>query len=72
MMSQRTPGTKQTRQLTVVQVTLEDDEVRFGEVLEQIWGFRVEIPKGVTGTPEGVSWGSVWLTLVRDGLDSPS
>ena len=30
--------------LTVIQITLEDDEVGFGEMLEEIRSFRMEIP----------------------------
>ena len=31
-------------ELAVVEVALEDDEVGFREVLEQVGGFRVEVP----------------------------
>lgn len=53
-------------ELSVVEISLEDDQVGLGEVLEEIWSFRVEVPlmsarstgltyEGITGTPEGVS-----------------
>ena len=41
-------------QLSVVQISLEDDEVRFVEVEEHVRSLRVQIPEGVTGAPEGM------------------
>lgn len=41
-------------EFTVVEITLEDDEVRLGQVLEQIGSLRVQVPEGVSGAPEGV------------------
>ncbi len=56
----------------MIQVTLKDDKVRFGEVLEEIRCFGVKVPlrgisiaqssicelsyKGITGAPEGVGY----------------
>ena len=41
-------------QLTVVEVSLEDDQVGFREVEEEIGSFGVEVPVGEPGTPEGM------------------
>ena len=42
------------RELTVVEVALEDDEIGAREVEEQIGSLVVELPEGVTRAPEGV------------------
>lgn len=36
----------------MVEITLEDDEVGAGEVKEEIRGFAVQVPEGVSGAPE--------------------
>lgn len=41
-------------QLSVVQVTLEEDEIRSRQMKEQIGGLRVKIPEGVPCAPERV------------------
>lgn len=41
-------------QLTVVEVSLEEHQVGFREVEEEIGGFGVEVPVAEPGTPEGV------------------
>lgn len=41
-------------QLSVVQISLEDDEVGFVKVEEHIRGLRMQVPEGVTCAPEGV------------------
>ena len=38
----------------MVQITLEEHEVRLAEMQEQIWRLRVEVPEGVPSAPEGV------------------
>ena len=38
----------------MVEVSLEDDQVGFREVEEEVGSFGVEIPVGESGTPEGV------------------
>ena len=41
-------------QFAVVEVSLEEDQVGFREVEEEIGGFGVEVPVAEPGTPEGV------------------
>ena len=41
-------------QFTVVEVSLEDDQVGLREVEEEIWSFGVQVPVGESGAPEGV------------------
>ena len=52
------------RQFTVVEVSLEDDQVGFREMKEEIWSFGVEVPVGESGTPEGV----LFVDLENDPL----
>jgi len=40
--------------LTVVEISLEDDQVGLGQVLEEIGCLRVQVPEGVSSAPEGV------------------
>jgi len=40
--------------LTVVEISLEDDQVGLGQMLEKIGCFRVQVPEGVSSAPEGV------------------
>lgn len=42
------------RQLAVIQITLEQHEVRMGKMQEQVWRLRVQLPKSPTRTPERV------------------
>jgi hypothetical protein len=41
-------------QLAMVEVSLEDDQVGFREVEEEVGSFGVEVPVGESGAPEGV------------------
>jgi hypothetical protein len=43
-------------QRTVVEISLEDDQVGLGQVLEEIGSLRVQVPEGVSGAPEGVGF----------------
>lgn len=45
---------KLVKRLTVVEISLEDDQVGLGQVLEEIGCLRVQVPEGVSSAPEGV------------------
>lgn len=38
--------------LTMVQITFENDQLRLGQMQEQVGSFSVHFPERVTGTPE--------------------
>ena len=51
----------------MVEVALEDDQVGFGEVEEEVRSFGVEIPVGESGTPEGVLFVDLVLCVSVEG-----
>ena len=53
----------------MVQIALENNEVRLAEVEEQIWGLGLEVPEGIPGAPEGmllISPDTLPLVLLHD------
>ena len=40
--------------LPMIQIALEVDEIGFGQMKEEIRSFRMQVPEGVAGAPEGV------------------
>jgi hypothetical protein len=48
----------------VVEISLEDDQVGLGQVLEKIGSLRVQVPEGVSGAPEGVGFVSPLALLL--------
>ena len=49
----------------MIQVTLEEHEVRMGKVQEQVWRLRVQLPKRPTRAPERVLFVDLVAHLLR-------